>query len=156
MSNSISDTLKTARTNSDTVTRLREGSLNKQIEDITEALASPEFSHGPARLVGAYGKITSVVGTRNGVTFRAAVEEREGKLVLGEHVETFHVSLPTCDLASGVLESARIAVDHVLDGNVEDARITVESIARALNVKGDLGRQVRLSVNRQALAVGDG
>lgn len=153
MSNNVVETLKAARGNQDTVARLREGSLNKQIADISEALASPEFPLGPAELVGAYGTIKTVVGRKGPVTFRAYVEEREGQLVIGENIETFDVALPVSDMAADVLQVAKAAVEHVLDGDYEKATSQFEEISRSLDVRGDLSRKLRVAVNRQAIAV---
>lgn len=145
---SIIDTLRNVRGADDIIERLKANSLEARRDRIAEALKSPDFKDGPANLVATYPK--HVLALKEGVLMRIALEESEDSIKFGK-IEIFDVPAPATDIGAEIIETARAAVDAILNEDFETATPMVTSIARALDIKGNLQHQIVLDVRLRSL-----
>lgn len=143
---SIAEALREARGEVDLITKLKEGSLEARRDRIAEALQSLEG--GPAELVASYPH--HVIARKDGVIMRIPVAEAEGELTFGK-ADIFSVPTPASDIGTEVMETAKSAVDLILSEDYESATPMVRGIAGAMDVKGDLHRQVSMQVQLKSL-----
>jgi len=146
----VIETLRTARRASDMLTRLQEGSLDGIVKRIGEALGSDDWSHGPADIRATFGRVTHVIATnKKGETVRVHVSEDDEKIVLGR-VDVHDVAVPSLDIASEMLETARAASIALLEDDDASGPM-LRSMVRALDVRGDLNRRINLELDIQGL-----
>lgn len=142
------DSLRNVRGAEDIISRLKAGSLEARRERISDALKSESFEHGPAELVATYPK--HVVAQREGVLMRISLDESEDAIRFGK-VEIYHVPVPATDIGAEILATANAAVDSILAEDMEAVTPMVASIARALDIKGNLQQQIEADVRLRFL-----
>jgi hypothetical protein len=149
---SIIDNLRSVRHTDDLLTRLQEGTLESVRPKLEEALADPDWAHGPAELKGIYGNVRKVLATnKRGETIRISVKEgKDNTLVLGK-VEVFNVAMPTMDIAQEMLETAKAASIAILEDDFDSAAPMLKAMSRSLDVHGDLHRRVTIEMDIQGL-----
>lgn len=148
----IADALRSVRGHDDVLTKLKADSLEARHERIAEALAKPDWVGGPAQLVATYTH--HALAEKDGTLLRVKVTEQAGKIRF-DKPEVFKLPLPPADVAREVMETALVAVDRLMAGQVAEATPMVAEIANALHTSGDLRRQItcevaKRSVNRAA------
>jgi len=144
----IIDTLRAARNADDTLSHLREGSMEARAERIQEALASEDFAAGPANLLLTYPR--HAICEANGVVMRVTISEENGEITLG-NVEVHQLPEKVSDIGHEVMETAKAASALILDEDYEGAAPLVASIANALSYGGDLKRQVESEVAKRSI-----
>jgi len=144
----IIETLRRVRKAGDTLSHLREGSMEARAQRIQEALQSEDFAAGPANLLYTYPR--HALCERNGVVMRVAINEANGTVQLG-NVEVHQLPEKVADIGHEVMETAKLAIGHILDEDYENASPLVASIANALSCGGDLKRQVESEVAKRSI-----
>lgn len=146
----VVDALRAARNADDELSRLKENSLEAQRFALEALVESADWKHGPATLVATFphhllcksskGDLVQVEWskTENGYQFGRAVVHQ--------------VSAPIADLGAEVMETARSAVDSILDDQVESAEPMIATIASALDAGGELQRSVNNEINIRSLS----
>jgi hypothetical protein len=145
----IIEKLRTVRNADDALSELRSRSLEARRDRIAEALADPEWAAGPAELLYTYP--SHAVAKKDGMVMRVAVEEKDGKIELGK-IEVHEIGESVHDVGQEVIETARVAVQHILDEQFEDAAPMVASVANALSYKGDLRRKVQTEIAKRSIS----
>lgn len=147
----IIDKLRSARAADGVIDRMKASSMESVVEGIGGQLASESFSHGPARIVGSYGTVRYVVAQNDrGETLRVPVTQEEDAHVLGKP-QVFESALPPQDIASEVLETAKTAADAIMSEDFDAAGPMLSSMARAIDVGGDLSRRLNLEIDLQSV-----
>lgn len=150
----IIETLRSVRGADDIIERLKNGSLEARRDRIAEALSKPEWKDeasgisGPLRLISTYSH--HVIAEKQGVIVRIALKEDEDAIQFGK-VEIFDVPVPATDIGAEIFETARTAVDAILSEDLETAAPMISSIARALDIKGNLAAQIESDVRLRSL-----
>jgi len=146
--NDIINTLRNVRGADDIIERLKASSLEARSERLAEALKSDKFEHGPADLVATYPK--HVLANKDGVLMRVSLDESEDSIKFGK-VEIYDVPVAPQSLAEEIIESAKVAVDSILSEDSETSTTIIASIARALDIKGDVAKQIESNVRLSSL-----
>jgi hypothetical protein len=150
----IIETLRSVRGVDDIIERLKSGSLEARHDKIAEALNKPEWKDeasgitGPLRLIGTYSH--HVLAEREGVIVRIALKEDDEKIEFGK-VEIFDVPVPATDIGAEIFETAKAAADAILSDSLDVAAPMISSIARALDIKGNLASQIESEVRLRSL-----
>lgn len=140
--------LRSARQVEDTLTVLKRSSLESRATRIAEALADPEWAAGPAELIATYPH--HALAEKNGILMRVRVSEEDDKILLGK-VEVHDIPESINDVGAEVMETAKVAVDHILKEDYEAATPLIASIANALSYKGDLKRKINIEVAKRSI-----
>ena len=145
----IAEALRNARGEVDLITKLKEGSLESRRQRIADALQSEDWDGGPAEFIASYPH--HVIARKDGVLMRIPVSEAdEGAIAFGK-ADIFSVPTPVEDIGTEVMETAKSAIDLILSENYEAAAPMVQGIAGAMDVKGDLNRQISMQVQLKSL-----
>ena len=146
----IIDMLRSSRGADDILQRLKENSLEARKEKIAEAVASEDWEYGPADLIYTYDH--HVLASKDGHLVRAAVSEsKEGKVHL-TNIELFSTPTPVNDLAFEVMETAKSAVEAILNEDFEKSDEMITSILKSANVRGDLERRLSIELSQRSLS----
>jgi hypothetical protein len=147
LESTIADQLRAVRGADDVISRLREGSIAGKTDKIASQLESENWSHGPAKIQGVYGSVSHVLATNDrGETVRVHVHENQDEIKLGR-IDLFDVAQPVADVAEEVLKTATEAALLILDEDYETASPMVETVARTLDMSGDLQRRVNIELD---------
>jgi len=149
MNNTLINSLRNVRGADDIISRLQSNSLEARRDRIAEALLSSDFKEGPAELVATYPK--HVLAIREGVLMRISLDEDEDKISFGK-IEIYDVPLPAADIGSEIMETAKAAVDFIIDENQHSLNPMIISIANALDIKGNLHNQIESDVRLRSLS----
>ncbi|MGE3483193.1 MAG: hypothetical protein AB7L09_00290 [Nitrospira sp.] len=144
----IAETLRNARGEVDLITKLKEGSLEARRARLVQALESAEWAGPGAELIATYPH--HVITRKSGVLMRVPVEEADGQFTFGKP-DIYSVPTPALDIGTEVMETAKSAVDLILSEDYDRAAPMVQGIAGAMDVKGDLHRQVSMAVQLKSL-----
>lgn len=138
----VIDDLRASRKADDVLTRLQEGSLEQQREQIRDLVESTDWRYGPATLLATH-RNHAVTKTREGhlVKVEWHLSPEDFSIKLGR-AKIHEMQTPVADLGHEVIETAKTAVDHILDENFDDVRPMMTSIASALDVGGSLRRRI--------------
>lgn len=149
------ETLRNSRGADDIIERLKAGSLEARRERIAEALNDSNWKdsvtnepYGPVDLIGTYTHHALV--SKSGMVMRVELKEDDNVIKLGK-VEIFDVPVPATDIGAEIIETARMAVDAIISENIDTATPMITSIARALDIKGNLQRQIESDVRLRSL-----
>jgi hypothetical protein len=145
----IVDVLRNARGTDDTLTKLRAESLEARRERIVEAAAKSDWAGGPAEVVSTYTHHALL--DKNGTLMRVHVNEDKSGKITFDKPEVFHIPMPTSDVGREVMETAKAAVDKIIDGKLDEARPMVAGIANALHTSGDLKRQITTEIAKRSI-----
>lgn len=151
MSNSaaIVDVLRTVRGSDDQLASLKAESLEVRRERIAEAAAKSDWVGGPAELIATYTHHALL--DKQGTLMRVRVTEDKSGKVAFDKPEVFHIPMPTADVGREVMETAKSAVNKILDNKFEDATPMVAAIANALHASGDLKRQITTEIAKRSI-----
>lgn len=150
----VVDVLRTARGYEDDVlAKIKGESLEARRERIAKAAASSDWAGGPAELIATYPHHALV--SKDGAQMRVRVTESADGKITFDKIEVFALATPTPDVVGEVFETAKVAVDKILEDDVEGATPMVAAIANAVYTSGDLHRRIssevaKRSVNRTA------
>lgn len=144
----VISSLRSARKVEDTVSVLKQSSLEARASRIAEALADPTWGAGPAELVATYPH--HALAEKNGILMRVRISEEDDKILLGR-VEVHEIPESVGDVGAEVMETAKVAVDHILAEDYSSATPLVASIANALNYKGALKQRIQTEVAKRSI-----
>jgi hypothetical protein len=144
----IISSLRTARSATDTLSVLRQSSLEARAERIREALNDPTWAAGPADLIATYPH--HALASKDGVLMRVALKEDGDTISFGK-VEVHEIPEQINDVGAEVMETAKVAVDHILGEDFEQATPLVASIANAMNFSGNLRAKLRTEVAKRSI-----
>ena len=149
LKNQVVDHLRTARAADDVVSRLQENSWETTRKKLVRVVESAEWRHGPAELIATFDHH---VVTRDpaGNLVRVEWTTTDTGVRLGKST-VFESATPVADLGHEVMETARAAVDRILDEDYDAATPMIASIAEALDAGGDLQRKIVTEVTIRAL-----
>lgn len=145
---SLIGSLRNVRGANDILSRLQSNSLEARRERLAAALQSEEFKDGPADLVATYPK--HVLALKEGVLMRIALEENDEVIRFGL-IEIYDVPVPATDIGAEIIETAKAAVESILSENMDTAGPMISSIARALDIRGNLQHQIESDVRLRLL-----
>jgi hypothetical protein len=132
----------------DTLSLLQQNSLETRAKRIGEALADPTWAVGPADLIATYPK--HALCSKDGVLMRVAIKEDGDKITFGK-VEVHEIPEQIDDVGAEVMETAKVAVDFILDENYAEATPLVATIANAMNFGGNLRAKLRTEVAKRSI-----
>jgi len=146
----VVDVLRTVRGYEDDVLmKIKSESLEARRERIAAAAASSDWAGGPAELIATYPHHALV--TKDGAQMRVRVNEDEQGNITFDKIEVFALAQPTPDVAGEVFETAKAAVDKILDDDIESATPMVAAIANAIYTSGDLHRRISSEVAKRSI-----
>lgn len=149
LKSTVVDQLRAARSADDVLSRLRENSWETRRHALVRMVESPEWKFGPAELLATFDHHV-LAKAPNGDIVQVEWSAADGRVHLGR--ATIHESAtPVSDLGFEVMETARSAVDKILDEDFDGVTPMITSIAEALDVRGDLQRQISNEVLIQSL-----
>ena len=145
----IIDTLRASRKSDDVLDRLRVNSVEARRDKIAEALAKEDWDFGPAELIYTYD--FHVLANKDGELIQVAVsEDNDGSIKLGE-AKKKSISTPVNNVAFEMLETAKSAAERIMSDDFEEAAPMISNIAKTVDVKGDLQRQLGMEVALRSL-----
>ena len=140
--------LRSARKVEDTLSVLKRSSLEARASRIAEALASPEWAAGPAQLIATYTH--HALAEKDGILMRVRISEEDDKILLGR-VEVHEIPESVSDVGNEVMETAKVAVDHILSENYTEASPLIASIANAMSYQGALKQRIQTEVAKRSI-----
>jgi hypothetical protein len=148
--NAVIDTLRNARGAQDEVlVKLKADSLEARRERIARVVESKNWVAGPAELVATFERHALV--SKDGAQLRVRVTEAaDGSIVL-DKVEVFALAQPAPDVVSEVFETAKAAVDKILEGDFAGATPMVAAVANVVYTSGDLHRRISTEVAKRSI-----
>jgi len=146
----VVDALRAARNADDEISRLKENSWEHAQSKLVAALDSPNWKHGPAELVATFPH-HALAKTVSGsvVQVEWCVTPEQG-VTLGRAV-IHEMSTPVSDLGRELMETAKSAIDCIIDEDFDSAEPMISSIADALDTGGDLQRRVQNEITVRSL-----
>lgn len=151
MSNSaaIVDALRTARGPNDVLAKLKAESLEARRDRIAEALGKTDWIGGPADLVATYSH--HALCSKDGSLMRVRVNEDKSGKITFDKPEVFQLAMPVSDVGREVMETAKAAAMHIVDGKFAEATPMVATIANALYTSGDLKQQITTEIAKRSI-----
>lgn len=148
--NTVVDVLRNARGAQDEVlSKLKADSLEARRERIARAVESKDWVAGPAELVATYERHALV--SKDGAQLRVRVTEgADGQIVL-DKIEVFSLAQPAPDVVSEVFETAKAAVDKILEDDFAGAVPMVAAVANVVYTSGDLHRRISTEVAKRSI-----
>jgi hypothetical protein len=151
LKNQVLDQLRAARAADDTISRLKENSWESQRTTLVRMVESPNWRFGPAELLATFPHhLVAKDPAGNVVQVEWFQDSETGKTTLGR-AAVYESSTPVADLGHEVMETARVAVDSILDEDYDGSASMIASIAEALDAGGDLQRQINNEVTVRSL-----
>jgi hypothetical protein len=150
LKNAVVDQLRAARSADDVLSRLRANSWETKRTSLLRMIESSEWKFGPAELVATFAHHVLAKAPNGDVVQVEWSEGENGQVYLGRAV-VHESSTPVADIGYEVMQTARAAVDKILDEDYEGALPMIAGIAEALDVRGDLQRQISNEVLIQSL-----
>lgn len=149
-SNTVVDVLRSVRGAEDPVlASLKAESLEARRERIAAVVASSDWPAGPAELIATFPHHALV--SKDGAQLRCRVTESDdGKITL-DKIEVFALAQPAPDVVNEVFETAKSAVDRILDDDLESATPMVAAVANAIYTSGDLHRRIASEVAKRTI-----
>lgn len=146
LKNQVVDQLRAARAADDTISRLKENSWETQRMRLVRLVESSNWRFGPAELLATFPHhLVAKDPAGNVVQVEWSIDDKTNMVSLG-HATVYESSTPVQDLGHEVMETARTAVDKILDGDFDASAPMIASIAEALDAGGDLQRQINNEV----------
>lgn len=141
LKSTVVDQLRAARSADDAYTRLRENSWETSRTTLLRMIESSNWRYGPAELVATFDHHLLAKSPNGDIVQVEWARDDDGGVALGRAV-VHETSTPVADLGFEVMETARHAVDHILDEEFDKATPMITSITEALDVGGELQRQI--------------
>lgn len=148
--NSVVDQLRAARSANDAISRLRENSWEVRRTSLLRLVESTEWRFGPAELIATFDHHALAKAPNGDIVQVEWAHNDDGSISLGRAV-VHESATPVADLGHEIMETARTAVDKILDDNFDAATPMIASITEALDSGGDLQRQINNEVLVQSL-----
>jgi len=147
----VIDSLRSSRRASDTVSSLREGSMEHSCERVRQLIESSAWKHGPATLVATFHH-HAVARTTNGNLVRVewSADQATGDVQLGA-AKVFESPTPVADIGHELFATAKAAVEKIFAEDFDGLDPMISSITEALDVSGDLQRRVVTEVAVRAI-----
>jgi hypothetical protein len=146
----VVDALRAARNADDEFSRLRENSWEKRQADLTRLVESPDWRYGPAELIATFPHHALAKASTGAVVQVEWTYSKNEGVTLGRTV-VHEMATPVADLGQELMETAKAAVDHILDEEFDDAQPMIATIAEALDSGGDLQRRVQNEITIRSL-----
>lgn len=150
LKNTVVDQLRAARAADDVMSRLRANSWETKRVALVRMVESTEWKFGPAELIATFDYHVLAKAPNGDIVQVEWSQGENGSVYLGRAV-VHESATPVSDIGYEVMETARSAVDKILDEDFEGAVPMIAGIAEALDVRGDLQRQISNEVLIQAL-----
>lgn len=147
---SVVDQLRASRSVNDAMTRLRENSWETRRTSLLRMVESTNWRFGPAELIATFDHHALTKASNGDIVQVEWSRDADGGVSLGRAV-IHESSTPVSDLGYEVMETARAAVDRILDEDYEAAAPMIAGITEALDSGGDLHRQINNEVLVQSL-----
>lgn len=146
----VVDALRASRNADDTLSKLRENSWENRRSNLVALVEAANWRHGPAALLATFDHHV-VAKSPNGALIQVEWStDSDGNYKLGRSV-VHETNTPVADLGQELMETARSAVDHILNEDFDTAQPMIVTIAEALDVGGDLQRRVNNEVTLRSL-----
>jgi hypothetical protein len=145
----VVDALRAVRNADDEISRLKENSWENQQRQLASLVESSEWRHGPAELLATFPHHV-LAKARTGSVIQVEWASSEDGITLGRAV-VHEMATPVADLGQELMETAKAAVDHILDEDFDAAEPMIETIAEALDSGGDLQRRVQNEITVRSL-----
>lgn len=140
LKNTVVDQLRAARSVDDAMSRLRENSWEVQRSGLLRLVESTAWRYGPAELIATFDHHL-LAKAPNGDIVQVEWSRDDDGLNLGRAV-VHESATPVSDLGYEVMETARYAVDKILDEDYDGVTPMIASIAEAMDAGGELQRQI--------------
>ena len=147
--NNVVDALRAARNADDELTRLQENSWENQRKQLTKLVEASNWRYGPAQLIATFDHHL-VAKAPNGSLVQVEWEQNEDGYHLG-YAAVHKTATPVADLGHELMETARSAVDQILEEDFDGVQNKIATIAEALDAGGDLQRQVNTEITVRSL-----
>ena len=146
----VVDSLRAARNADDELSRLKESSWENYRSHLTSLVESSGWKHGPAELLATFDHHLVAKSPSGDLVQVEWSKDKEGNFKLGR--ATVHeTAVPVADLGAELMETAKAAVDAILQEDYDDAENMIATIAEALDAGGDLQRRVVNEVTVRSL-----
>ena len=145
----VVDSLRASRNADDELSVLRENSWEKQRKSLVALVESANWRYGPGELIATFPHHL-VTKAPSGAVIQVEWKKVEGEFTLGRAV-VHEMATPVADLGRELMETAKSAVDHILEDDFEGAQPMIASMAEALDSGGDLQRRIQNEVTVQSL-----
>lgn len=149
LKNTVVDQLRAARSVDDAMSRLRENSWEVQRSNLLRLVESTSWRFGPAELIATFDHHLLAKAPNGDIVQVEWARDNDG-LTLGRAV-VHESATPVADLGYEVMETARSAVDRILDEDYDGVTPMIASIAEALDAGGELQRQISNEVTVRSL-----
>jgi len=146
----VVDHLRAARDADDIISRLQENSLENQRKTLVRLIESSNWRFGPAELLATFPHHLVAKDPAGNIVQVEWSLDNAGEVKLGR-ASVYESATPVADLGHEVMETARAAIDKILDEDYDGASPMIASIAEALDAGGDLQRRINTEVTVQAL-----
>jgi hypothetical protein len=150
LKNQVLDQLRASRDADDAISRLRENSWEVQRKKLVRLVESSAWRFGPAELLATFPHHLVVKDPGGNVVQVEWTTDGEGTLGLGR-ANVYESTTPVADLGHEVMETAKAAVDKILNEDYDSATPMIASITEALDAGGDLQRQIHTDVTVRSL-----
>ena len=149
----VVDALRASRNADDEISRLKENSLEAQRTNLLSLVEAGDWKFGPAELVATFPHHL-LCKSPQGELVQVEWSSREDGYSLGRAV-VHEINTPVADLGAELMETARSAVDMLIEGDSESAQPMITTLAETLDSGGSLQRRVTneiaiRSLNRNA------
>ena len=148
--NAVVDALRAARNADDDLARIHENSWENRQRKLTKLVESSEWKHGPAELLATFDHHL-VCKSPRGALVQVEWIRTDGGIELG-HAVIHESSTPLPDLGRELMETARSAVDLMLNEDSDGVESMIATIAEALDAGGDLQRRVTNEITLRGLS----
>jgi hypothetical protein len=145
----VVDSLRAARNADDELSRLQENSWEHKRKTLAALVESANWRYGPAELIATFPHHL-IAKAPSGHIVQVEWEVTDGKLSLGRTV-VHEMATPVADLGRELMETAKSAVDHILEEDYEGAQPMISTMAEALDSGGDLQRRIQNEITVQSL-----
>lgn len=144
------DVLRSVRGHEDPVlAKLKAESMEARRERVAQAAARSDWPGGPAELIATFPHHALV--SKNGAQMRVRINEQADGSITFDKIEVFGLPQPAPDVVGEIFETAKAAVDKILDEDIEGAEPMVAAIASTIYTSGDLHRRVSAEVAKRSI-----
>jgi len=145
----VVDALRAVRNADDELSRIKENSLEAQRSALLRLVEDSNWRFGPAHLLATFPHHL-VCKAPNGSLVQVEWTRETGAYKLGRAI-VHETATPVADLGRELMETARAAVDLVLEEDFENAEPMIATITEALDAGGDLQRRVSNEITLRSL-----
>ena len=147
----VIEALRAARNVDDEFSRLRSNSWEEHQIRLSKLVESRDWRHGPAELLATFPHHV-LVRAPFGALLRVEwkINPTDSSYELGR-VTLFEVATPASDLGRELMETAKTAVDLILDERIEEVQPMISTMAEALDAGGSLQNRIVSELTLQTL-----